>query len=104
MRITSGNKTIVYTADGSYSEDIVKFSRDADLLMCECNFYAEQSGSSAGHMNSTDAARTAKNADVKKLLLTHLPQYGDLNELLRDAEKTFKGEIELAGTGWTWEG
>lgn len=103
MRISAGDKDIVYTADGSLSQELIDFSRDADLLMCECNFYPGQDGSAPGHMNSTNAAITAEKAAVKKLLLTHLPHYGDHNELLADARSHFSGEVEMAKSGWTWE-
>lgn len=104
MRISSGNRNIVYTADGSFGEDLIDFSRNADLLLCECNFYSSQDGSSAGHMNSTDAGTIANNAAVKKLLLTHLPHFGDHNMLIEDAKRYYNGEIELAKAGWIWEG
>lgn len=103
MKINCGGKEVVYTADGSFTEELIDFSKQADLLICECNFYADQDGSAPGHMNSTDAAMLSKKADVKKLLLTHLPQYGDLNKLLIDGQKHFDGKIELAKAGWTWE-
>jgi ribonuclease BN (tRNA processing enzyme) len=54
-------------------------------------------------MNSTDAAIISKKAAVKKLLLTHLPSYGDHSKLLIDAQNHFSGNVELAKPGWTWE-
>lgn len=103
MRINGGGRDIVYTSDGSFAEALIDFSRDADLLICECNFYPGQDGSAPGHMNSTDAANIAEKAAVNKLLLTHLPQYGDLNEMLEDAGRHFSGDVEIARSGWTWE-
>jgi ribonuclease BN (tRNA processing enzyme) len=103
MRIKCDGKEIVYTADGSFLEELFDFSKYADLLICECNFYSGQNGSGAGHMNSTDAAIISKKAAVKKLLLTHLPNYGDHNKLLLDAQSHFSGPVELAKSGWTWE-
>lgn len=62
MRITDGSHTVVYTADSSYQDSFIPFSKDADLLISECNFYADQDGTSAGHMNSLEAGRIAKEA------------------------------------------
>jgi ribonuclease BN (tRNA processing enzyme) len=103
MRISSEGKDIVYTGDGSYTEELVNFSRNAELLVCECNFYEGENYPSAGHMNSTDAGTAAREAGVKKLLLTHLPHYGDHDELVVSAKKEYKGEVELARVGWTFE-
>ena len=37
MKITAGEQTVIYTADSSYMEEFISFSKDADLLICECN-------------------------------------------------------------------
>jgi ribonuclease BN (tRNA processing enzyme) len=103
MRIKCDGKEIVYTADGSFLEELFDFSKYADLLICECNFYSGQDGIEPGHMNSTDAAIISEKAAVKKLLLTHLPNYGDHNKLLLDAQNHFSGKVELAKPGWVWE-
>lgn len=96
MRIESSDKVLVYTGDTSFKEELIEFSSNADVLLCECNFYSEQDGRSAGHMNSTDAGILASKARVGQLVLTHLPHYGSL-EMLRDQAATeYSGEILLA--------
>ncbi|MBD1380681.1 MBL fold metallo-hydrolase [Metabacillus arenae] len=102
MRISDGKHTIVYTADSSYKEEFVPFTKGADLLLCECNFYGDQDGSSAGHMNSVNAATIAQKAGAGQLILTHLPHYGDINQLVTEAGEIFKGSIQLAQSGLTW--
>lgn len=103
MRISNGKNHIVYTADTAYFEGLTEFCRGADLLICECNLYSGQDGSAAGHMNSSDAAMLARNAEAMNLLLTHLPHYGNISDLLEDAIKNFNGKVELASMGWVWE-
>jgi ribonuclease BN (tRNA processing enzyme) len=103
MRISDGQDTVAYTGDTSYFTGLSKFVRGAQHLICECNLYSNQEGAIMGHMNSADAARVANDAEAYELLLTHLPHYGDIGELKNDAEKTFKGRISLAHTGWVWE-
>jgi ribonuclease BN (tRNA processing enzyme) len=99
MRITDGYKTVIFTADSSFKREFIEFSRDADLLICECNFYAGMDGSQAGHMNSTDASTIAHEADVKHLILTHLPHFGNHGDLVNDAKLHFNGKVELAKSG-----
>jgi ribonuclease BN (tRNA processing enzyme) len=96
MRIEAGGKTFVYTGDGSYQPELIDFCREADFLLCECNFYGNQDGKQAGHMNSIEAGELAEKAGVKQLCLTHLPHYGDISELLREAKTQFAGMIKLA--------
>ena len=96
MRFEAGGKVLVYTADTSFKEEFIEFSKDADVLLCECNFYGNQNGKSAGHMNSIDAGQLAKRAEVKQLVLTHLPHYGKLSDLVNEASNEFTGIIKLA--------
>ena len=86
----------MYTADSSFKEEFIEFSKGADLLLCECNFYQQQNGKSAGHMNSIDAGRFAEKAGVKQLILTHLPHYGELPKLISEASTEYTGIIKLA--------
>lgn len=102
MRITDGEHSMVFTADSSYIEEFETFSAGADLLISECNLYSDMDGSSMGHMNSTDAAKIAKSANVSTLILTHLPHFGELTELKIDAKHHFDGEVLLASTGLVW--
>ncbi|MBO0961266.1 MBL fold metallo-hydrolase [Neobacillus sp. MM2021_6] len=96
MKIEADGKSIVYTADSAFQEEFIEFSQGADLLLCECNFYGNQNGKSAGHMNSLEAGRFAQRAAVKQLILTHLPQYGELVNLITEASGEFTGIIKLA--------
>ncbi|WP_174616235.1 MBL fold metallo-hydrolase [Virgibacillus ihumii] len=102
MRISDGDSTVVYTADSAFSEAWYDFAKNTDLLITDCNFYADQEGSKAGHMNSIDGAAIAREANVRELLLSHLPQYGDNNKLVEEAEQFFTGTVQLAHSGFTW--
>lgn len=101
MRIEVDGKVIVYTADTSFKEELIDFCHEADILLCECNLYGGQNGQGAGHMTSIDAGTLAEQANVKKLILTHLPQFGELSQLLEEARTKFKGYISLASEGLT---
>lgn len=101
MRFTYKGKSVVYTGDSSYTNDFVSFSKDADLLVVDCNFYKGMDGSKPGHMTSEEVATIAKEASVKKLLLSHLPHFGEHDQLVREAKGVFNGEVQLASTGLT---
>jgi len=99
MRLEAGGHSLVYTADTSFKEEFISFSQEADLLLCECNFYGHQDGKNAGHMTSFDGGDLAQAAKVKQLVLTHLPHYGDLVQLKEEAATRFDGSILLAQYG-----
>lgn len=103
MHISDGAKSIVYTADTSYQDEWIDFSKEADLLITDCNFYAHQDGRQAGHMTSKEGGVIAKEAQVKELILSHLPQYGHHDQLIKEASRHFNGKIQLAKTGLVWK-
>ncbi|HLR41986.1 MAG TPA: MBL fold metallo-hydrolase [Pseudogracilibacillus sp.] len=102
MRITDGNSTIVYTADSAYQDEWFKFSKDADLLLAEANFYKGQDAAKSGHMTSEEVGNIAKNADVKEVILTHLPHFGEHAQLVEETKEVFTGPVTLAYEGLTW--
>lgn len=103
MRITDGEKTIVYTADTAYQKEWIPFANCADVLITDTNLYDHQKDLDIGHMTSTEAATIAQEANVKTLILSHLPQYGDNEKLVIEAKKVFKKEVILAKEGLVWE-
>ncbi|MBU7590950.1 MBL fold metallo-hydrolase [Metabacillus halosaccharovorans] len=103
MKITDHASTVIYTADTSYQDNFIPFTSNADLLISECSLYSHQDGKSAGHMNSTEVGQLAHKAKVKQLLLTHLPHFGNQADLAAQANEHFKGEINLASTGFVWD-
>ncbi|MFD1039024.1 MBL fold metallo-hydrolase [Virgibacillus byunsanensis] len=103
MRITDGESVIVYTADTSYKDEWIDFAKGADLLITDCNFYADQDGSKAGHMTSVEGAAIANEAGVGELILSHLPQYRENIDLVSEAKSNYKGSIRLAHEGLVWQ-
>ncbi|WNS76783.1 MBL fold metallo-hydrolase [Bacillus sp. DTU_2020_1000418_1_SI_GHA_SEK_038] len=101
MRFEAGGKSIVYTADTSFKDEFIPFSKGVDLLVCECNFYGNQNGKNAGHMTSLDAGNLANDANARQLLLTHLPHYGNLEQLKEEAATRYNGPISLAAYQWS---
>ena len=99
MRIEAGGKTLTYSADSSYKDEIITFAKDSDLFICEASFYKGQDAKPYGHMNSIEAAMIAQKANVKQLILTHLPHFGLHQQLVEEAKTVFRGEIRLAEKG-----
>lgn len=103
MRISDGESVLVYTADTSFKEEWIEFAAHADVIITDCNFYADQDGTEAGHMNSSEGAMIADQASIETLILSHLPQYGDNEQLVQEAKQYFNGHIHLAYEGLIWE-
>ncbi|WP_227395808.1 MBL fold metallo-hydrolase [Jeotgalibacillus aurantiacus] len=101
VRVDSDEGSFVFTADSAYQDAFTDFAENTDVLIAESNFYKGMNASSAGHMTSEEAATIAKDAGVKMLVLTHLPHFGDLQQLLAEAKEVYAGESHLAAAGMT---
>jgi ribonuclease Z len=86
-------RKIVYTGDTRPFKSFVKFATGADLLIHDAtldNDLAERAEED-GHSTPEQAAKNAKKAKVKKLILTHVSaRYDDTSIVLEQAKKIFK--------------
>ncbi|MFD1316987.1 MBL fold metallo-hydrolase [Loigolactobacillus zhaoyuanensis] len=76
-------KVLVYTADTAYFDQLPQFAQHADLLITDTNFLKSKTGTIA-HMTSTQSGLLAKDAAIKQLLISHLPQDTDLQQLQQE--------------------
>lgn len=102
MKFSTGNQSVVFTADTEWTDALVSFAKDADLLFSEANLYEEHIGVSPGHMAGSQAGKLAKEAEVGQLILTHLPHHGIIQDILHEAQNVFNGHSELAVVGKTY--
>lgn len=103
MKFTANGQTTVFTADTGWKEELVDFSQNADLLVAESNLYEKYIGVIQGHLSGSQAGELAERAGAKQLLLTHLPQYGELDEILQAAKSSYSGNVEFAVIGKSYE-
>lgn len=95
-------KQFVYTADTSWSDQLIPFAQHSDLLICEASLYHEENAEQFGHSTHKMAGKLAQMSHSKKLILTHLPHFGDHRELIIGAKEEFDGDVVLAETGLTF--
>ncbi len=68
LRITIGLTVISYSGDTEWTPALVELAKDADLFICECNFYESKV---EGHMNYKTLAEKLPDLAFKRILLTH---------------------------------
>lgn len=74
IKLSSGGKTIVYTADTSFSskDRLLEFSQNADLLISESSLLTSYGSPEINsHLTAKQAGIIAKEANVGALMLTH---------------------------------
>ncbi len=90
--IKPGRK-IVYSGDCAPSPALINAAQDADILIHESTFASDKEDEAKQRMHSTalQAAQIAKQANVKKLILTHIsPRYSE-----EESIKKLEGEAKL---------
>ncbi len=98
-RVKHNKETFVYSGDTGYSKNtLVTFAQNADLLLCEATFLNGQTKSTDHHLYAYEAATIARDADVKKLLLTHFFPELDKESYVSEAKTIFK-DTEAAEEG-----
>ena len=94
--IVKKGKKICFILDTYYDKKLISIAKDADLLISESTWLEKDKLQDKEHLSAKDAGKLAKQAKVKKLILTHFSQrYKDLNELLKECKKEFKN-VECA--------
>ncbi|MDR2103296.1 MAG: MBL fold metallo-hydrolase [Treponema sp.] len=128
IKVETGRSSLVYTGDTGWHDGLPGFCRKADILVCESSLYNTAYRKVEGHLTAGETGKLAVRAQVGLLLLTHLPHYGDHQDLIvqsregaqRERENQKKQEsptgiaavqekdfnvpkIELAREGYCWE-
>lgn len=97
----SQGKILVYSGDTSYYSSLVSFTRNSDCFLCECSLFNREYGKISGHLTAGEVGKISKEANVKSVILTHLPHYGALENLITEASEKYNGKIYLAKKGFT---
>jgi ribonuclease Z len=106
-----------FVMDTRVCEGAYALAQDADLLVIEATFLAEEHPLAVhyGHLTTVQAARIAAESGVRTLVLTHFSQrYGEPERFADEAATVYKGEIVVAHdllrvpvpkrAGWSGEG
>ncbi|HXG18089.1 MAG TPA: MBL fold metallo-hydrolase [Methylomirabilota bacterium] len=68
-RIATDGKSLLYSGDCGWNEDLVHYSRGVDLFICECCYFHSQT---TFHISYPTIAAESRRLGCKRLLLSHL--------------------------------
>jgi ribonuclease BN (tRNA processing enzyme) len=95
FRLTGpGGRSLVYSGDTDYSEQLVDLAQQADLLICESAF--PESHKVRGHLTPALAGEIATRARVHRLMLTHFYPVCDQTDIEAECRRTYNGPLILA--------
>ena len=93
-RIESDNKNIVYTGDTDYTETLIEFSSDSNVLIIECSLPDRLK--KKGHLTPSEVARIANGAKPDKIVVTHIYPTSDDDKIIEQIKKETACESVLA--------
>jgi ribonuclease BN (tRNA processing enzyme) len=102
IRLTDSDGTsFVYTSDTGPSEELAAFAKDVDLLLMECSFRRHKP--IQNHLEFEEAMAIARQANARKVVLTHLyPEWDGIN-LAAEAKTLWSGDTIAAADGLVLE-
>ncbi len=95
VRVESPTGTLAYSADTGPTEELLKLSRDSDLLVAEASYQDSSKEQPPIHLYARQAGEAAAEAAAGKLVLTHIRPYLDWDRSREEAAEAFTGEVVL---------
>ncbi|MFO7562087.1 MAG: ribonuclease Z [Enhygromyxa sp.] len=92
-------QVVAFVMDTRLCDNAFELAREADMLICESTYLEEdvERARDNGHLTAKQAARIAKEAGAKMLVLTHFSRrYERTAPFLHEAREVFDGEVIAA--------
>ncbi len=102
LRVSADGATLTYSGDTASCEALTCAAAGADLFLAEASFRDAVDNPAGVHLTGGEAGRTATEAAVRRLVLTHIPPWHDPQVALAEARTTYAGPLELATPGATF--
>ena len=99
MRLTAGGRVLTYSGDTGVSDALVRLALGSDVLLCEATFEDGPDLPPDLHLTGREAGEHAAKAEVGRLLVTHIPPWGDADRIVAAAGQAFGGSTEQVAAG-----
>jgi ribonuclease BN (tRNA processing enzyme) len=103
IRLSVGDRTLVYSGDSGESDALVELAKGADTFLCEATFGPGEPYVPDLHMTGRQAGEHANRAGVERLIVTHVPPWGSREVAAEQAAEAFDGAVEAAQPGAVYE-
>jgi ribonuclease BN (tRNA processing enzyme) len=103
ISVENASERFVFSGDTAWTENIISFGKNADLLMLDAGLLTkDKTSDNVPHLTARECGIVGKRAQAKRLMLTHFwPEYNVL-QLLEEAKENFEN-VELAELLRTYE-
>ena len=103
VRSSNHERRFTFSADSAPSEALVEFAADTDLLFVEATLPRPEREGPRGHLTPQEAGEHARLAGAKRVVLTHLSDELDSEWARVEAERAYRGPVEVAREGAVFE-
>lgn len=103
LRLEHGGRSLVYSGDTAPSAALVALATDADVLLSEAAFLDGADNPPGLHLTGREAGQHAADADVRRLVITHVPPWHEPQRAVTAAGQTYAGPIDLAVPGLAFD-
>jgi len=98
VRVTADGRVLAFSGDSGTCEALVGLCRGADVALLECSYPAARE--TTKHLSTTTAAEVAREAGVRRLVLTHLYPECDAVDVEAEVRAAgYGGELHVARDG-----
>ena len=97
VRIDSEHRSLCYTGDTEYSDELAEFFRDTDLLISECSLLEPRQG--LRHMSVDEVAMLAAKSRAGNLVVTHFYFKVNPAKLKERLKRNFDGDVTIGEDG-----
>lgn len=96
IKAEAGNKKFIYSSDTGYFDELIDFSKGADLLLCEVGILSKDKTEEILHLSPKEACDIAEKANVKRLILTHFYPGYKREDIRTEALNNYNSIFELS--------
>lgn len=103
LRVSVGEKVLTFSGDTGPCATLVEAARDADLFLAEASFREIDQNPPDLHLTGRQAGEAAAAAGARRLVLTHVPAWFDVDTAEDEAKAVYDGPLDRARSGAVFE-
>ena len=102
FQVSAGGRTLGYTGDTGPCPGLEQVARGADLLLAEASFRHGEDNPANLHLSGHEAGEVAARNGVPRLVITHVPPWYRVDDMLAEASAAYDGDLTAAHPGATY--
>jgi ribonuclease BN (tRNA processing enzyme) len=102
FRVTAAGRTLAYTGDTGRCDALDTIAAGADVLLAEASFRHGEDNPDDLHLSGREAGEVAARNGVPRLVVTHVPPWYTVGDMVAEAGEVFDGELSAAEPGATY--